>query len=117
MSYLVEKVLGTVSIGAAIVNEVNHTFIDKIPWNGFTLYANNVSFLLIPIWILAVLGLWSEDRLYKSFLFLGEATLFFHGMALAFGGNKSSVFFYFAMFVLSAVCSLFMEWRQRTTYA
>jgi hypothetical protein len=113
MNYFVEKIFATLALVAGIVSEANHTFIEKLPWSGFTLFANGASFILIPMWILAIVGLWSQDRLYKYFQLLGISFLGVHGLILSMGGNKSAVLFYFSMFVLSAVSSLFIEWRDR----
>lgn len=115
MSYIVEKVLATAAFLAAILSEYDHTFVNKVAWGGFTLFANNASFVLIPVWILAILGLWMQDRIYKIFQVLGIALLCAHGLILSIGGNKQAVLFYFSLFVISAISSLFIEWRDRTS--
>ncbi|MCC2678601.1 MAG: hypothetical protein K0R29_1177 [Pseudobdellovibrio sp.] len=114
MSYFIEKILATVALTAAILSEINHTFIQKVAWSGFTLLANHVSFVLIPVWVLAIAGLWSSDRLYKFFQVIGIGVLCAHGLVLAIGGNRQAVLLYFALFVISATCSLFIEWRDRS---
>lgn len=115
MSYLVEKVLASLALAIGILSEINHTFIQKLTWSGFTVVANNISFLLVPVWVLAMIGLWSSDRLYKFFQVAGIALLCEHSLVLSTGGNPQAVLLYFSMFIISAVCSLFIEWRDRSS--
>jgi len=114
MAYLLEKIIASAALVAAIISEINHTFINHITWSGFTIFANNVSFILIPVWVLAVAGLWSHDRLYKFFQVAGIALMCMHGLVLSVGGNRQSVLFYFSMFIVSAVTSILIEWRERS---
>jgi len=114
MSYFIEKVLASVALVAGILSEINHTFIQKVTWSGFTLFANNVSFILIPVWVLAIAGLWSSDRLYKFFQVVGIGCLCAHGLILSTGGNRQAVLLYFGLFIVSAISSLFIEWRDRS---
>lgn len=114
MAYLAEKTIATATFAAAILSEINHTFVNHVTWNGFTDFANNVSFILIPVWVLSIAGLWSQDRLYKFFQVAGIALMCVHGLVLSIGGNRQAVLFYFSLFLISAATSLLIEWRERS---
>ncbi len=101
------KIMTTVAFAAAILSEVSHTVIQQVPWEGFTLAANNISFFLIAVWSFAIASLWSARNVYKPALVVGVLLLAAHALVLSVGGNRSLVAFYACMFVVSLLGSLY----------
>lgn len=106
MNMIVSKTVTTLALSGAIASEILHTMINRTPWAGFTLAANNVSYLLILGWALAIGGLWSRRSGLKFFLVLGIAGLCAHGLVLSAGGNLGLGAFYVGMFVLALVSAV-----------
>ena len=101
------KIMTTVAFAAAILSEVSHTVVAQVPWEGFTLAANNISFFLATVWSFAIASLWSERNVYKPSLVVGVLLLGAHAILLSVGGNRSLVAFYACMFVISLLGTLY----------
>lgn len=101
------KIMTTVAFAAAILSEVTHTVIAQVPWEGYALAANNISFFLVTVWSFAIASLWSARNVYKPALVVGVLLLGAQALILSVGGNRSLVAFYSFMFVVSAFGSLY----------
>ena len=103
------KIMTTIAFGAAILSEVTHTVILQEPWEGYTIVANNISFLLVAVWSFAIASLWSARTLYKPTLVVGVLLLAAHPLVLSIGGNRRLVAFYATMFVIALLGSFFQS--------
>ena len=101
------KIMATVAFAAAILSEVTHTAIQQVPWEGYTLVANNISFLLVTVWSFAIASLWSVRNVYKPALVVGILLLGAQALVLSIGGNRSFVAFYACMFAVAALGALY----------
>jgi len=97
----------TAAFGAAILSETLHTIIKQVPWEGYTLVANNISFFLIATWGFAIASLWSAKSQYKPTLVVGVLLLGAHALVLSIGGNRNLVAFYSCMFVIAVLGSFY----------
>lgn len=84
------KALSSLALLTAIIVESKHSFVDRVPWGGLTPFANYVSFLLVPIWALAIWGIWSRRTFAKLCMVVGIFLLGTHGAVLSLGGNGRS---------------------------
>lgn len=101
------KVMTTVAFAAAILSETLHSIVYQVPWEGYTLVANNISFFLIAVWAFAITSLWSAKSEYKATLVVGVLLLGAHALVLSIGGNRSLVAFYSCMFVIAVLGSFY----------
>jgi hypothetical protein len=81
------RILATSLLVLAIAVEAHHSFVKREPWNGFTIFSNNISYPLIAFWALAIWGLWSENAFAKVAMFLGIFLVLAHSIVLSAGGN------------------------------
>lgn len=109
MSLFFEKMVASIALGLVVVVEFNHSFIQQIPWAGFTLFVNNVSPFLIVAWVLAMVGLWVNESVLKFFQYVGLLLLCVHSFFLLIGSNKIVGVFYFIAFLISAIFSYLVE--------
>lgn len=105
MGLLLEKIIGSVTLGLVIAIEFNHSFIEQIPWAGFTVFANNFSPILIMLWAISLVALWIEESILIFFQVLGLLSLCVQSLLLLIGSNKIVGLFYFTAFVASSVIS------------
>lgn len=101
------RIMATVAFAAAILSEVTHTVIQQVPWEGYTLVANNISLFLVTVWSFAIASLWSVRNVYKPGLVVGILLLGAHALVLSVGGNRSHVAFYSCMFAVAALGALY----------
>jgi hypothetical protein len=85
--------------------EANHSFVDRVPWNGFTLASNNFSLPYIVVWCLGIVGIWSHKAVLKPLMFFGIFFLFMHGAIIALGGNTLVGGLYLGLAALSGLCA------------
>ncbi len=105
MGLLLEKIVGSVALGFVIAIEFNHSFVEQIPWSGFTIFANNISPILIALWAISMAALWIGESILNFFQVLGLLALCVHSLFLLIGDNKIVGLFYFVAFVASSVIS------------
>jgi hypothetical protein len=76
--------------------QLYHTLVQRVPWPGYTLAANDVSYPLAAIWIAATAALWLRGAWSVPFLLLGVFATLVHGFFLALGGSSARFFFFAA---------------------
>ena len=101
------KVISTAAFSVAILSELIHTVVKQVPWDGYTLVANNISFFLIAVWSFAIASLWSARLEYKPTLVVGVLLLGAHALVLRIGGNRDLVALYAGLFAIAGLASFY----------
>ncbi len=86
--------IATISFLVMATYEIWHTFIQKVPWAGFEPEMNRVSYVLLPLFGLAIGGIWMKGAGMKAWLVLGLAGGFTHAIVLSATLNPGWVYFF-----------------------
>lgn len=82
--------IATLAVAITIAIESNHSFIQKKLWLGFEPIANNISYLLVAMWLTAIAGIWSNNIYLKPPMIAGIFLIIAHSVVLSAGGNYFS---------------------------
>jgi hypothetical protein len=88
MKTAIYKGISTIFLVAVILMEANHSFIERVPWFGYMPIANDASYFLIPVWLLAICGLWIDQTILKILLVFGLFLILSQSMVISSGGNN-----------------------------
>lgn len=88
------RIIATISFLVMAAYEIWHTFIQKVPWAGFEPEMNRVSYVLLPLFALAITGIWMKGAGMKAWLVLGLAGGFTHAIVLSATLNPGWIYFF-----------------------
>jgi hypothetical protein len=107
MTHTISRVTSSLAFAIAISLEFFHTFVTHAPWRGFSTAFNGFSYVLIPLWILGIVGLWTERAFSKFVVALGLVLAAAQGVDIAISGEQQpQALAYLLCAVVAAGCSL-----------
>jgi hypothetical protein len=117
MTHTTSRLIASLALVIAIGIEFFHTFVSHTPWRGFSPAFNASSYVLIPLWILAIAGLWTDRALSKFVVALGLILAAAQGVDIAISGDQQGqALTYLLCAVVAAGCSVmeYLHYEERT---
>ena len=104
------RITATAAILAMAAMEIAHTFVQRAPWRGFDVEMNRVSYVLLPLFGLAIAGLWSRRAALKPWLVIGLLASLTHAVVLAATMNPG--WFYFLATLVAGGAAALAHWPE-----
>jgi hypothetical protein len=110
MTHTISRLIASFALVVAIGIEFFHTFVSHAPWRGFSPAFNASSYVLIPLWILAIAGLWTDRALSKFCVALGLILAAAQGVDIAVSGDQQGQALTYLLCAVVAVGCCVMEY-------
>lgn len=92
-AHAASRITATVAILVMAGMEIVHTFVLRTPWRGFDVGMNRVTYVLLPLFGLAIAGLWSRRAALRAFVVLGLLAALTHAVVLSATLNPGWIYF------------------------
>lgn len=109
------RAVATLAILVMATYEIMHTFVQRVPWRGFTQESNRVTYVLLVLFGLAIAGLWSQRAALKPWVALGLLASLAHSVVLAATMNPGWI--YFVATAMAAVAAAAAHWPEEWSHA
>lgn len=109
------RAVATLAILVMAAYEILHTFVQRVPWRGFALESNRVTYVLLVLFGLAIAGLWSQRAALKPWLVVGLLASLTHSVVLAATMNPGWI--YFLATAVAGVAAAAAHWPEEWSRA